>query len=182
MSSQHLCSPLIHLAPPPFWSHIWLQSFRTSPSFILSSDPHLHRHFLPSAPTSSVLFSPHSNLTLLQHPRFPQSLSLSLAYLSQLAKHLFFAVFSPNLPSFISIFYSRLHFFSSASFSPLAITANLSILISIVLLFAAERSALTRETGKQTEELWDQVDLAGTLLSIWRNCYLWKSVKQNRKT
>lgn len=78
------------------------------------------------------------------------SLNLFLSYLSQLTKHLFFAVFSSNLPSFISIFYSWLHFFPVLLFSPLAINANLSLLISIILLFLVERSALTRETSKQT--------------------------------
>lgn len=108
------------------------------------------------------------------------SLNLSLPYLSQLTKHLFFAIFSPNLPLFYLDLFQLATFFPVPLFSPLAITANLYILISIVLLFAAGRSALTRETGKQTKELWDQVDLTGTLLAIWRNCYLRKSKKQKR--
>lgn len=127
------------MAPPPFLSHIWLQSFRTFPPCILSSVPHLHHHFQPSVPSLLLFFLP--STLIWPYYSIHDSLNLPLPYRSQLTKHLFFAVFSSNLPSFISIFYSWLHFFQGFFFPPLAITANLSILISIVLLFAAERSS-----------------------------------------
>lgn len=107
--SEHLCSLLVHLAPPAFLSHIWLQSF-------LPASFHLFHIFVtvnPQFPATSYFF-----LTLIWlYYSIHDSLNLSLPYLSQLTKHLFFAVFSSNLPSFISIFYSWLHYFRCFFFS-----------------------------------------------------------------
>lgn len=91
----------------------------------------------------------------------PLSIALVLSFtVSQLTKHFFFAFLCFSLSPLISPLLSQsftllqlatfslpFSFFSASS-------PNLSILISIFLLFTVETSALTRETALETNKQW----------------------------
>lgn len=173
--SENFCSSSLHLSsvsPPrltPLLSVSRLATIFQFLFFFFSASLFLFVYLKSSQPVltpcsqpSPQLFPFLSNLPLLQ--RLPLSQSL-LSYLSLF--HSWLNTFSSpslvfplpsNRPSFISIFHSFTvgYIFSYVSlfFSLSAVSPNLSILISIFLLFTVETSALTRETAVETNKQW----------------------------
>lgn len=152
-SSPHFVFPVSLPCSP---SHIWPQSFRFPffwpPWFFIylqSSQPVLTS--VPSRPLfflTCPFYSVYPSLNLLSY------LSLFHSWLNPFSSPSLVFPLPSNLSTFISIFHSFTvgYIFSYSFFCASAASPNLSILISIFLLFTAETSALTRETAMETNK------------------------------